>query len=66
MFLTHFTRDCWLYVELNSSKESSYGAVVYHIWWDYTHEDLTKPLPCTIIKPILFLSRYLTTVEYNY
>ena len=66
MFLTHFTRDRQLYVELDNSKESSHGAVVYHVWQDYTHEDLTKPPPHTIIKPVLFLSRHLTATECNY
>ena len=66
MFLTHFTRDCQLYIKLNSSKESSHGAVIYHIWWDYMHEDLTKPPPHIMIKPVLFLSRCLTAAEYNY
>ena len=66
MFLTHFTRDCWLYVKLDSSKESSHGAVVYHVQWDYMYEDLTKPPPCAMIEPVLFLSRCLTAVECNY
>ena len=66
MFLTHFTRDRRLYVELDSSKESGHGAVVYHVRRDYTHEDLTKPPPRATIEPVLFLSRRLTAAERNY
>lgn len=66
IFLIYFIRDHWLYIKLNSSKESSHSAVVYHIWQEYTYKDLTKPLPHTIIEPVLFLSRCLTAVECNY
>ena len=66
MFLTYFTRDHQLYIKLNSRKESSHSAVIYHVQQEYTHEDLTKPPPHTMIKPVLFLSRCLTATEHNY
>lgn len=57
MFLVHYSWDCQLYVELDSSKESSHSAIAYHIHQHYKHEDLAKPPPRATIEPILFLSR---------
>ena len=66
MFLIHFSRDRQLYVELDSSKESGHGAIVYHMHSKYAHSDTSKQHPRNRIKLIMFLSRRLTQAEKNY
>ena len=66
MFLIHFSQDCQLYIELDSSKESGHGAIVYHMHSNYAHNNTSKPPPRNRIKPIMFLSRRLTQAEKNY
>ena len=56
LFLAHFSQDHQLYTELDTSKENSHGAIVYHTKGNFLHSKPATPLSQNIIEPILFLS----------
>ena len=63
IFLIHFDSSCQLYIDINVFKQYDFDAVVYHV-----EEDLKKitEFSCHKIQLILFLSKLLTSVEWNY
>jgi RNase H-like domain found in reverse transcriptase len=62
-FLAHFNRRLVLYMDLNAYAKG-FGVIVYHAEdWDAEN---TTPIPREKIKPILFLSKLLTTAESKY
>lgn len=64
LWLAHFSRSRQLYVDIDSSKQSGHGAVVFHS--STPHDDFTRPPPAASVEPIMFLSRRLTLAERNY
>lgn len=53
-------------MDIDSSKESGHGVMVFHIKKAYAHGQLSRPPPSIAVEPILFLSRTLTPAEKNY
>ena len=85
-YLTHFSPDKTLYIDVDASKDFGFGVVIYHdedsqidtkapATSSISPAVSTKSAPTTIaytsrgrkkIRPIMFLSRLLTTAERNY
>ena len=67
IFLTHYDQKRVMYVDLDSSKQMGFAAIVYHIKGDppLGSIDICK-VPRTSVQPIMFLSKLLNTAESNY
>jgi hypothetical protein len=65
-WLVHFDRDRQLYCDIDASKESGFGAMLYHLDSNYHHADVTIPPPSTKLQPISFYSRELSNAQRNY
>lgn len=65
LFRAHFDPLRRLYADLDASYEG-FGVMAYHIQIDDHHTNLSIPPARTVIQPILFLSRTLTSAESRY
>ena len=80
-YLTHFSPNKVLYIDIDASKDFGFGVVVYHDWEateasaKATSSDTQAPDSTMMayttkgrkkIRPIMFLSRLLTDAERNY
>ena len=63
IFLIHFNSNCQLYIDMDVFKQYDFGAIIYHVEED--PEEVAEFL-CHKIQFILFLSKLLTSIEWNY
>ena len=63
VFLTHFNKLRWLYIDFNIFKQWEFAIIIYHVRNDFSNDIIfTK----TLIKFIIFLNKYLNEIKKNY
>jgi Reverse transcriptase (RNA-dependent DNA polymerase)/RNase H-like domain found in reverse transcriptase/Integrase zinc binding domain len=63
--LAHFNPDSKLFLQIDGSLARGFGVMVFHTQEGYDWEPGTV-IPATVIRPVMFLSRCLTSAELHY
>jgi hypothetical protein len=64
-FLTHFTPDQTLFLNLNASNKCGFSVMVFHLAPIYTLPDVAK-LSADKMQPIMFMSKLCSPAEKRY
>lgn len=68
-YLSHFDPTRTLFGDVDSSHERGHGVMWFHVkpeWKAFHTKDFKTPPPSTLVEPIMFLSRLLTSAEEKY